>query len=141
MKLIKIDIEEFSNSRYFQNIIDEKDKKLLHFILDCTNSYLENEQKNSDVQIKRRKHAEYLAYSKRYDTAKLIAEYAKRADLFSDDIDKYKIANIARHIGRTDKTVRNVLTDYANAGEIKITGKLQDYAQMLCEYLAKGYKQ
>lgn len=139
MKILKIDIEEFSKSSFFQNIITEKDKNLLKYILECTNIYLENEQKQSDVQKMREKHVANLAASKLHTTEKLIAEYARRADLFSEGVNKYKIANIAMHINRTDKTVRNVLTSYANLCGIDIADKLQDYVFELCTLLMKKY--
>lgn len=139
MKILKIDIEEFSKSSFFQNIITEKDRNLLKYILECTNIYLENKQKHSDVQKNRENHVTNIAISKRRATEKLIAEYAGRTDLFSEGINKYKIANIAMHINRTDKTVRNVLTSYANLCGIDVTDKLQDYVFELCTLLIKKY--
>lgn len=138
MKILQINIEEFSKSLYFQNIKTENDKLLLNHILECVNSHLKYEQKDSDVQKKRENHVLNLAIAKRFATEKLIADYVGRVDLFGDDVDKYKIANIAKHVGRTDKTIRNVLTEYAEMYGIDLTeDKLQNHVPFLCDALMK----
>lgn len=139
LKIVQIDIEQFSKF-YLKHIDDEREQRLSKYILESANDYLELMQKHSPLQQKRAEHASSIARHKRYETQQRIADYARRDDLFDNDTDKYKIANIAKHIDRTDTTVRNVFVAFAKWEEITITGKLQQYVPKLCNLLMKRHK-
>ena len=139
MKTLQIDVEKFMEY-YYKHLTDEQEQIIVKRVLIFANNYLKLMQQLSPLQQKREIHAKSIAHDKRYETKQRIAEYARRSNLFDNDAAKYRIANIAKHINRTDATIRNTFVDIAKDEEIKIPGKLQQHVQKLCELLIKRHR-